>query len=95
MRGQDRPPSVASGGRPILYLCRSGYVPHSRRFCCTQGKHWCIGTLAHAGGQRHRGHGGCAIGIGGLVNTQRTGGRDPEVDDVITVTLAAFKRSET
>lgn len=66
------PGSLLAAGLFSIIVCRSGYVPHSRRFCCTQGQHWCIGTLAHAGGQRHRGHGGCAIGIDGLVNTQRT-----------------------
>lgn len=70
-KGRIVPPRVASGGRSIS-LCRSGYVPHTRRFCCNQGRHWCTGSLAHVGRQQHRGHGGSAIGIDGLVYAQRT-----------------------
>jgi hypothetical protein len=45
MGGQDNPHRVA-GGR-LHSLCISGYVPHSRRFCFTQGNaqvHWQFGT---------------------------------------------------
>jgi hypothetical protein len=48
MGGQDSPHRV-TGGRPHS-LCISGYVPHGRRFCFTQGNalvhsvHWQFGT---------------------------------------------------
>ena len=69
MGGLDSSPRVG-GGRPILYvgLATSHTVGD---FCCTQGKHWYIGCLAQAGGQQHRGHGGSAIGIDGLVDAKK------------------------
>ena len=90
-KGRIAPPRVASGGRSILYVGLA--MSHTLGdFAATKAKHWCIGSLAHAGGQQHRGHGGSAIGIDGLVYAQKT---DPKVDYVIIVTLVAIRRSET
>ena len=79
---------------PILYVSLA--TSHTvGDFASPKATHWCIrciGSLALAAGQQHRGHGGPAIGIDGLVYAQKT---DPKVDYVIIVTLVAIRRSET